>query len=719
MENKALKNTFDKKNVAAQIAALALLPLLVAYNEFMLSVTGGTNVLSSFTTAVGMFLVAFALGLLLDLICLIPSRRKVSGWLCFALGEIVTIVFLLSYFLNDTFLIFMDPLSVLVSTGNVMADFSGTVFTLIGRGIPIILLYHVPSFVILYLAVKNHIVLSHEKGRQPIIAAVLFIIFAAAGPLTLTATPAEREKYTAEFTFDSSVRTFGLTTAMKLDTVYHVFGNPFDVIEIEPPVTVDPVEPSEPVDPVEPAIPAGPVEPVEPDEPDEPGSDIPNDVPEPIVYGDNALDIDFASLKAATSDKTLLSLFEYAESLTPSRKNEYTGLFEGKNLILITAEAFSAEVIDAERTPTLYRMANRGIVFEDYYQPSWGGSTSTGEFSVISGIIPVNKIYSVTQTTGHNMYFTMGNQLMRLGYESGAYHNGSYTYYSRNNTHMNYGYSEFIGMGNGMEKGVTERWPESDEEMFRYIMPKYIESGSPFSLYFMTVSGHCVYTTTGNSMSWKNYDKFSSLDASEPIKCYHAANYELELAMEYLIGALEEAGIADDTVIVISADHYPYGLEESPTWGTEENYLAELYGYTPLSNAQRDHNALIIWSGCLESRDEPIVVSSPAYSIDIVPTLSNLFGLEYDSRLLVGRDVLSDAEPLVIWPDYSWKTDEGYYHAPSGVFYPADAGSASGESAADKAYIDRIKTTVRNKISFSRGQLNYDFFDTIFPYPQG
>lgn len=709
-----MKNTSGKRKIPAEAAALALLPILVTYNEFMLSVTSGTNVLSSFTTAVGMVFVAFALGLLLDLICLIPTRRKVSGWICFAIGEAVTVVFLLSYFLNDTFLLFMDPLSVLVSTGNVMTDFSDTVFTLIGRGIPIILLYHVPSFVILYLAVKDHIALSHERGRQPIIAAVLFLIFAAVGPLTLTATEAEREKYTAEFTFDSSVRTFGLTTAMKLDTVYHVFGNPFDVIEIELPVSG--ADPSESVDP---AVPAGPVEPVEPDvpdEPDEPGSDAPSDeVPEPIEYGDNALDIDFGSLKAGTSGKTMLNLLEYAESLTPSKKNEYTGLFEGKNLILITAEAFSAEVINEERTPTLYRMANRGIVFEDYYQPSWGGSTSTGEFSVISGIIPVNKIYSVTQTTGHNMYFTMGNQLMRLGYESGAYHNGSYTYYSRNNTHMNYGYSEFIGMGNGMEEGVTQRWPESDEEMFRYIMPKYIESGSPFSLYFMTVSGHCVYTETGNSMSHKNYGRFSSLDASEPIKCYHAASYELELAMEYLIGALEDAGIADDTVIVISTDHYPYGLEESPTWGTEENYLAELYGYTPRTNAQRDHNALIIWSGCLESRDEPIVVSSPAYSIDIVPTLSNLFGLEYDSRFLVGRDVFSDTEPLVIWPDYSWKTDEGYYHAPSGVFYPAAADTAGGESAADSTYIDRIKTTVRNKISFSRGQLNYDFFDTVFP----
>ena len=264
-------------------------------------------------------------------------------------------------------------------------------------------------------------------------------------------------------------------------------------------------------------------------------------------------------------------------------------------------------------------------------------------------------------------------------------------------------------MGNGMEAGVKSCWPESDLEMFSYIMPKFIDGGEPFSVYFMSVSGHCAYNRMGNSMSLRHYDKFASMDASEEIKCYHAANYDFELAMEYLLDALEEAGIADDTVIAISADHYPYGLEESATWATTQNYLPELYGFTPTNNAQRDHNALIIWSGCLEDREEPVTVSGPTYSIDILPTLSNLFGVEYDSRLLVGRDALSDTMALVIWPDYSWKTDRGYYHGPSGVFYPTD-----GAEPADAAYIENVKSIVRNKMTFSKGLLNYNYMNYIF-----
>ena len=111
----------------------------------------------------------------------------------------------------------------------------------------------------------------------------------------------------------------------------------------------------------------------------------PVDPPEekPIVYGENKMDIDFEALANSTSSSTIKSLHSYVAGLTPSKQNEYTGIFKGKNLIMITAEAFSSEVIDPVMTPTLYRLANKGIKFTDYYQPDWGGSTTGGEYTVV------------------------------------------------------------------------------------------------------------------------------------------------------------------------------------------------------------------------------------------------------------------------------------------------------------------------------------------------
>ena len=193
------------------------------------------------------------------------------------------------------------------------------------------------------------------------------------------------------------------------------------------------------------------------------------------------------------------------------------------------------------------------------------------------------------------------------------------------------------------------------------------------------------------------------LEASDAIKAYHACQQELEKALTYLVEQLEAAGIADDTVIALSADHYPYGLEE---WTANKPYINELYGYKYSDITQRDHNALIIWSGCIEDMD--LKVESPVYSLDILPTLNNLFGLEYDSRLLAGRDVFSEEEALVIWPlSSSWKSDKGYYNSKTGKFYPNEGVEV------DEAYLDRINAVVRNKLVFCRGVASYNYYNII------
>jgi len=221
----------------------------------------------------------------------------------------------------------------------------------------------------------------------------------------------------------------------------------------------------------------------------------------------------------------------------------------------------------------------------------------------------------------------------------------------------------------------------------------------------MTVSGHCRYNTMGNKMSKKHYDVVKDMDCSETLKAYYACQMELEYALESLVRQLEEAGIADDTVIVLTTDHYPYGLEHSATWGNKEDYIAEMYGYNPQNEVERDHSALIIWSGCIEDMD--LVIEEPTYSLDILPTISNLFGVDYDSRLLVGRDVFSDAEPIVLWHGYSWRTDKGTYDSSRSKFYPDEGEQVSQE------YVERISNIVRNKIYYSREVQNTDYFDYL------
>ena len=171
---------------------------------------------------------------------------------------------------------------------------------------------------------------------------------------------------------------------------------------------------------------------------------------------------------------------------------------------------------------------------------------------------------------------------------------------------------------------------------------------------------------------------------------------------------LEKAGILNDTVICISSDHFPYGLDDG-SWNVHNSNLSKFYGYQTTNYIQRDHSRLILWCGILEEMD-PIVVDTPTCSVDILPTLSNLFGTEFDSRLMVGRDVFSDAMPLMFNVFHDWKTEYGTYIASEQTFYPADPSIEIPEG-----YVDAVKTIVRNKLRYCKWVLETDYYRHLFP----
>ncbi len=502
------------------------------------------------------------------------------------------------------------------------------------------------------------------------------------------------------FSFQSSVASYGLASTLARDVrnigKSSVQEDEFVIVDIP---YADPV-------PVPVPVSAPDVPGTEPDT----GSGEEN-VPEPVVYGVNAYDIDFAAL--AEAGGAYRNLNTYVASLTPSSKNEYTGLFAGKNLIVFCAEAFSSSIIDPELTPALYRLTTKGINFTDYYEQATAGTTG-GEFELIFGLMPMRGGESMLAMTAQGSYTNMGAMLSAEdGYYGMAFHNNDDLYYSRNITHNLLGYSEgFMGYGNGMEKLITRHWPESDCEMMEATLPLYSDH-QPFNIYYMTVSGHSGYNFHSNAMSVRNKDLIDAwceekgLTYSDEVKAYIACQLELEKALEYTLQYLEENDLADDTVIALAPDHFPYGLTNGGYLGNLP-LLDELYGYKVETQMDRDRNTAIIWCGVLEDMD-PIIIDKPTSPLDILPTLLNLFGCEWDSRLYIGRDVLSDAEGLYFDSGYNWKTEVGYYRAATGVFTPNPGYEEVGE-----AYIRRLNAIVSNKISFNRSVINNPYFPYVY-----
>lgn len=414
---------------------------------------------------------------------------------------------------------------------------------------------------------------------------------------------------------------------------------------------------------------------------------------QPPVYLPNIIDIDFNSLIKKEKNKTIKNMHSYFASVQPSMKNEYTGMFKDCNLILITAEAYSHYVIDEDLTPTLYMMANQGFKFDNFYNPVWGVSTSDGEYVACTGLLPKAGVWSFFRSHKNHLPFVMGNQFLNQGYTSRAYHNHTYSYYERDKSHPNMGYI-YKGVGNGLN--VTKQWPESDLEMIDVTTPEYIND-EKFNVYYMTVSGHLNYSFYGNQMANKNREFVDALPYSEPVKAYLACNIELDRALELLIERLEQAGVADKTVIAMSADHYPYGL-------TMEN-LGELAGHPVEKNFELYKSSLILWKKGME----PITIDRICSSLDIIPTLSNLFGLEYDSRLLMGQDILSDSPPLIIFGNRSWITDRVRYNAPANTLERLTA------EPLPKNYVSEINRIVNDKFTYSASILDKNYYRLVVP----
>ncbi len=408
----------------------------------------------------------------------------------------------------------------------------------------------------------------------------------------------------------------------------------------------------------------------------------------------NTMNLDFDNLIAGEKDTTIAALHRYFKSVQPTKKNKYTGMFKGKNLIMITAEGFSPYAVNKELTPTLYKMSQEGFRFINFYTPIWGVSTSDGEYVACNSLIPKPGIWSFYVSGRNYVPFCMGNQLKKLGYGTRAYHDHSYTYYHRDVSHPNMGYT-FKAVGNGLE--MKKSWPESDLEMIQKTADDYIGK-TPFHTYYMTVSGHLMYTFNGNAMADKNRELVKNLSYSNAVKAYLACNIEFDRAMGELIDRLEKSGLAEDTLIAISPDHYPYGLTNSE--------ISELAGHPVETNFELYKGIFILWSKGIKSEE----ISKPCASLDILPTISNLMGVEYDSRLLMGRDILSDAQPLVVFSNWSWLTDKARYNSKSGKFILAEGET---KESVNKQYRTETAQRVNNMFKYSAKILETNYYKKV------
>jgi len=607
-----------------KLPLLIFYSFLIIYLELVYKSAVLNNVFSINTLTVIVFSIPF---ILINTLISSLFKEKINRIISVVLSIFITLIYISQYIYFEFYDSIFSIYSIKEGTGQVFGEFFSAILKMVLDNIWVTLLFLLPFLLFIIFGKK---IFNFERNKKAslitsglsiisIAICILFVQFYGSGMYSL------KRLYKETHAPMITINKVGLLSMEVLDLDRFIFGFEEKLYNI-----------NKPTDNKE--------ETKKPEETEE------------IKY--NVLDIDFDKLINEEENSMVKSMHEYFKNVIPTKQNEYTGIFKGKNLIYITAEGFDKIAIDESLTPTLYKLANNGFVFENYYQPLFTVSTSDGEYMFLNSLIPKEGVWSFYRSSNIYMPFGVGNVFKREGYSTvNAYHDHTYTYYNRDKSHPNLGFDKYIGCGNGLEELINcKTWPESDIEMINATVDDYINSDK-FMTYYMTVSGHLNYTFTGNYISYKNKDLVKDLPYTNHVKAYLAANIELDRAIESLINNLKEKGKLDDTVIVISPDHYPYGLKTSE--------LNEISDTDRSDKFEMFHTSLILYNSEIE---ENVKVTKYVSSIDVLPTIYNLFGIKYDSRLLMGRDALSDAEGLVILSDRSFINEFGSYNSITGKY---------------------------------------------------
>ena len=543
-------------------------------------------------------------------------------------------------------------------------DFTNIIFDVVIKNIWVVILYLIP--IILLIIFQKRINFERASLKKILICFIATILIWIISLLCLNINKNDTySAYNLYYNINSeskTVETFGLFTYTRLDVKRVLFG-------FEEKLTMN----------EEPNIPNIPEE----------------EEPEEVVPTYNEIEIDFDTLIANETNSTIKSMLEYFQNSDATNKNEYTGMFKGKNLIFILAEGFNMIAVDPELTPTLYKLSHEGFVFNNFYSPVFL-STTGGEFQATTGLIPTQSILSDWKKSEPTISYALGNAFSNLGYTANGYHNWTYTYYSRQKTMKTLGFTSYMGCGNGMEDLINCSWLPSDVDMINQTLPLY-QDNTPFVTYYVTVSGHApyAYNSTGNSIALKNIQYVKDSPYSNNVKAYLATQIELDRALEALIDGLEEQGILEDTVIALVGDHYPYTLTIDE--------VNELSDYERDEIVEVNRSNFILWN----SEIETVEVDKVGSQIDVLPTLLNLFGVEYDSRLIVGKDILSDAPGLAIFSNRSWVSDYGTYK--NGKFTLKEGVTLENTTE----YVTSMNNLVSNRFTLSANIIKYNMYEYL------
>lgn len=412
----------------------------------------------------------------------------------------------------------------------------------------------------------------------------------------------------------------------------------------------------------------------------------------------------------------------YLENKKNLKPNQYTGIFEGKNVIAIHAESLQSftmglEFNGQEVTPNLNKLTKSGMYFNNFYAQVGVGTSSDSEFTYATSLLPSNN-GTVFVNYYNDHFVTIQNLLKNKGYYVFSMHGNVGDFWNRQTMHMNMGYDKMYDKNSFV---IDEEYGLglSDGSFFRQVVPmiKDINDnvGKPFYGTLITLTNHT---------PWKDASEYDNLDLAINVnidgedirreyindtmigKYLKSVNY-MDKAIGNFINDMDQAGLLDNTIIVIYGDHdaripkkqfdYMYNYDavndtmyeiDSPNYKEFNDYDYELSKSVPF----------IIWS---KDMTQGMEINTPMGMIDVLPTLGNM--LNVYNKYALGKDIMGikKEDGIVVFKDSSYITDKIYYNAKNNESYTISNGVLENDYISKRSeYADKIIEISNNIIIY-------------------
>ena len=411
--------------------------------------------------------------------------------------------------------------------------------------------------------------------------------------------------------------------------------------------------------------------------------------------------------------------------------NEYTNIFEGRNVIVIHAESMQDIALNRtfngeEVTPNLNRLIDEGLFFTNFYSQVSVGTSSDTELTFNTSLMPTQNGTAFVSYFDRT-YIATPSLMKEKGYYTFSMHANNADFWNRRAMHESLGYDKFYSKETyDVDKENVIGLGLSDKEFFAQSVEKIKKLSEEHEKYYgllITLTNHTPFsdtdkygefavtmkTTITNEDGTTEEIEAPYLEGTKLGNYFKSVHYA-DAALGEFFQAMDEAGLLDNTVVILYGDHdarlprSDYNLMNNydPVTDSVKSKDDETYEEYDSFDYELDRKVpLLIWTKDGKVKGK---VDYTMGMYDVMPTIGNMLG--FYNKYALGHDIFETKENnIVVFPNGNWITDKMYYNSQKGEY------KLLKDEIIDEDYISKNNEYAEKLLDVSNKSIVFDLFN--------